>query len=194
MGIIATRSFDEQVMGIDDLMKQNEARIRNGMVAYGLLEKLRSGFHTEDDVQAFNEVKKDLGYGLLLKSYTNSVVDATEAQIKQATEDTIPQVAPLFWSFRIMVGCGMLMVMLFALATWYSCRESLPQKRWLLKLALSRCHCHGLRAKRVGLSLSMAVNLGPLVKYYQLIWQPPSLNRVKLCYLSQWSTCCTPYS
>ena len=34
-----------------------------------------------------------------------------------------------------MVGCGMLMVMLFALATWYSCRESLPQKRWLLKLA-----------------------------------------------------------
>ena len=135
MGIIATRSFDEQVMGIDDLMKQNEARIRNGMVAYGLLEKLRSGFHTQKDLKAFNEVKKDLGYGLLLKSYTNSVVDATEAQIKQATEDTIPQVAPLFWSFRIMVGCGMLMVMLFALATWYSCRESLPQKRWLLKLA-----------------------------------------------------------
>ncbi len=38
MGIIATRSLDEQVTGIKDLIDEHEVRIRNGMVAYGLLE------------------------------------------------------------------------------------------------------------------------------------------------------------
>ncbi|MDI4745892.1 hypothetical protein MJL33_29655, partial [Salmonella enterica subsp. enterica serovar Kentucky] len=32
----------------------------------------------------FNSMKKDLGYGLLLKRYTPNVTDATEAQIQQA--------------------------------------------------------------------------------------------------------------
>ncbi|MGF1700141.1 cytochrome ubiquinol oxidase subunit I [Photobacterium makurazakiensis] len=136
MGIIATRSLDEEVLGINDLMKLSEARIRNGMIAYGLLEKLRNGDKTPENIQAFDAVKKDLGYGLLLKSYTDTVVDATEEQIQQATKDTIPQVAPLFWSFRIMVACGMLMVFLFVTAFWYSCRRDLTKQPWLLKLAL----------------------------------------------------------
>ncbi len=35
MGLIATRSFDEEVMGIKDLIKAAEARINSGIVAYG---------------------------------------------------------------------------------------------------------------------------------------------------------------
>jgi hypothetical protein len=35
-------------------------------------------------------VKKDLGYGLLLKRYTPNVSDATEEQIQMATKDSIP--------------------------------------------------------------------------------------------------------
>ncbi|PSW18190.1 cytochrome d terminal oxidase subunit 1 [Photobacterium sanctipauli] len=136
MGIIATRSLDKEVLGIDDLMKISEGRIRNGMVAYGLLEKLRNGEKTPANIQAFEAVKKDLGYGLLLKPYTETVVNATEAQIKQATKDTIPQVAPLFWSFRVMVACGMLMTLLFITACWYSCRSNLTKQTWLLKLAM----------------------------------------------------------
>ena len=50
---------------------------------------------------------------LLLKKYTANVTDATEAQIKQAAQDTIPQVAPLFWSFRIMVGLGFFFLFVF---------------------------------------------------------------------------------
>lgn len=41
MGIIATRSLDTQVTGLKDLKTEHEERIRNGMVAYSLLEKLR---------------------------------------------------------------------------------------------------------------------------------------------------------
>ena len=78
LGLIATRSVDEEVVGIKDLMVSHEARIRNGMVAYQRLQVLRSGEFTEADKAAFEDVKADLGYALLLKRYTPNVVDATE--------------------------------------------------------------------------------------------------------------------
>ena len=136
MGIIATRSLDTEVTGIKDLIKQHELRIRNGIKAYALLEKLRSGEKTPENLAAFNQHKQDLGYGLLLKKYTPAVVDASEAQIKQAALDTIPNVATVFWSFRLMVASGFLMLALFACAFWASARKNEEKKRWLLKWAL----------------------------------------------------------
>ena len=136
MGIIATRSLDKEVTGLTDLIAEHETRIRNGMQAYALLEKLRAGETSSDTKAAFNEVKDDLGYGLLLKPYTDNVVDATEGQIQQAAQDSIPHVAPLFWSFRIMVACGFAMLFIFGMAFWQTCRQRIDQKPWLLKLAL----------------------------------------------------------
>ncbi len=136
LGLIATRSVDEEVTGIKDLIAAHEKRIRNGMVAYERLQVLRSGDYREADIIAFDAVKQDLGYGLLLKRYTENVVDATEEQIKQAARDTIPDVAPLFWSFRIMVAAGFLMLFIFAASFYYCARRLAQQKRWLLKMAL----------------------------------------------------------
>ncbi|HAI51094.1 MAG TPA: cytochrome bd-I ubiquinol oxidase subunit CydA, partial [Enterobacteriaceae bacterium] len=106
LGIIATRSVDTPVIGLKDLMVQHEERIRNGMKAYQLLEELRAGSADQSVRDQFNNVKKDLGYGLLLKRYTDKVTDATEEQIQLATQDSIPRVAPLYFAFRIMVACG----------------------------------------------------------------------------------------
>ncbi len=83
MGIIATRSLDKEVTGLTDLIAEHETRIRNGMQAYALLEKLRAGETSSDTKAAFNEVKDDLGYGLLLKPYTDNVVDATEGRFSK---------------------------------------------------------------------------------------------------------------
>ncbi|UUC52698.1 cytochrome ubiquinol oxidase subunit I [Pseudomonas citronellolis] len=136
LGIIATRSLDKEVTGIKDLLVQHEARIRNGMQAYALLERLRGGDTSAATLAAFNDVKQDLGYGLLLKKYTDKVVDASEEQIRLATLDTIPDVLTLFFSFRIMVACGFLMLALFACAFWASARKNEERKPWLLKWAL----------------------------------------------------------
>ncbi|MFA0698230.1 cytochrome bd-I ubiquinol oxidase subunit CydA, partial [Vibrio sp. 10N.222.49.C9] len=87
MGIIATRSVDKQVTGLRDLREEHVDRIRNGMFAYDLLEKLRAGDKSDANMAAFDEVKDDLGYGLLLKRYTDNVVDATETQIQAAADD-----------------------------------------------------------------------------------------------------------
>jgi len=136
MGLIATRSTDEFVWGLKDLMGMHEQRIRKGMVAYGLLQKLRSGDYSKQDKMDFDAVKADLGYGLLLKRYTPNVVDATEAQIQLATRDTIPKVAPIFWTFRIMVAAGFTMLLIFVLAFYFNARRVVDKKRWFLKLCL----------------------------------------------------------
>ena len=136
LGLIATRSTDQPVTGIKDLKKEHEVRIRNGMLAYAALTRLKSGDKSPEAHAEFDRLKDDLGYGLLLKKYTPKVVDATPEQIAQAVNDTIPKVAPLFWSFRLMVALGLLFLFIFSAAFYFLVRKKLAPQRWLLKLAL----------------------------------------------------------
>lgn len=136
MGIIATRSLDKQVTGLKDLVSDHEQRIRTGMQAYALLTKLQAGDKSEETVKQFNAVKQDLGFGLLLKRYTANITDATDEQIAQAAKDSIPKVAPVFFSFRIMVGVGILMLLLIGLAFYDSARHRIGERKWLLKALL----------------------------------------------------------
>ena len=136
LGLIATRSTDTPVIGLKDLMAQHEVRIRNGMKAYALLNELRSGSKDPAVIAAFDQSKKDLGYGLLLKRYTPNVTDATEAQIEKATQDSIPRVAPLYFAFRIMVLCGVLLLAVIAISFFSVLRNRVGKSRWLLKAAL----------------------------------------------------------
>ncbi|GGB95708.1 cytochrome bd oxidase subunit I [Marinobacterium zhoushanense] len=136
LGLIATRSISEEVTGIKELIEQHELRIRNGMHAYALLQRLRKGEDGGELRAEFERVKNDLGYGLLLKAYTPNVVDATEAQIRAAARHSIPPVAPMFWTFRIMVASGFWMLLVFGLSFYFTARRTVFHKRWLLRLAL----------------------------------------------------------
>lgn len=136
LGLIATRSLDEQVLGLKDLKEIHRSRIVNGMEAYRLLQLLRGGDTSDATKTAFEAVKKDLGYGLLLTAYTKDPSQATPQQIQQAVDNSIPQVAPMFWSFRIMVAAGFIMLFVFTMAFWYSAKRLEQKPRWLLKLAV----------------------------------------------------------
>ncbi|MDD2737527.1 MAG: cytochrome ubiquinol oxidase subunit I [Methylomonas lenta] len=136
LGLIATRSIDEEVQGLKELRLESEQRVKNGMLAYAELQKLRAGDLSDVTKQAFEEHKADLGYGLLLKKYTDNVVDADEAMINKAANDTVPKVAPLFWTFRVMVACGFTMLFIFAMTFYYCATRVADQKRWLLRLAV----------------------------------------------------------
>lgn len=136
MGLIATRSLDRPVLGLKDLMKEHEIRIRSGMLAYDYLQRLRTGNDTPDNRASFEEHKKDLGYGLLLKKYTENPAQASEQQIQLAVKDSIPRVAPLFWTFRIMVGAGFWMLLLLVLGFYFNARRVIQHQRWLLWLFL----------------------------------------------------------
>jgi cytochrome d ubiquinol oxidase subunit I len=136
LGLIATRSVDQQITGISELREENEAKIREGMVAYAALEKLRGGDTSDAARAAFEKTKEKLGYGLLLKKYTLNVTDATEDQIKLAAHDTIPKVAPMFWTFRIMVAIAFIILFIFSASFYYTAKRTIAKQRWLLKLAL----------------------------------------------------------
>lgn len=135
LGLIATRSLNEPLTGISELIEESKIRIREGMLAYDALTRLQ---HDRYDITAQAEFKahqKDLGYGLLLKRYTENVSDATEEQITQASESLKPRVAPLFFSFRIMVGCGLFFILLFMTGFYLSIKQTLYTQRWFLRLA-----------------------------------------------------------
>ena len=133
-GIMITRSLSRPVTGIKELIEEARTRIESGMVAYDMLEKIRGGDKSDTVISQFEKHKDDLGYGLLLKRYTPAVVDATDAQITQAARGTIPNVALMFWTFRIMVGLGFWMLALIAVSFYYCARRLFHKKRWLLWL------------------------------------------------------------
>ena len=150
LGLIATRSVDEKITGITELRDENEARIRDGMIAYSALEKLRAGDTSDETKAAFEKSKNDLGFGLLLKRYTQIVTDATEEQIKMAARDTIPKVAPMFWTFRIMVAAGFIILFIFSASFYYVAKRTIAEK----KLAAEACavqHSATMDCRRNGL-------------------------------------------
>ncbi|MEQ3638149.1 MAG: cytochrome ubiquinol oxidase subunit I [Alteromonas sp.] len=136
MGIIATRSLTEEVTGIKDLKEQNRARILEGIKAYELLDSVRSGTATEQELATFEAHKDSLGYAMLLEPYANDVINPSELALQQAVDYSIPPVAPLFWSFRLMVASGFIMLALFICAFYYSTKHRITQPRWLLKASL----------------------------------------------------------
>ncbi|PIE46856.1 MAG: cytochrome d terminal oxidase subunit 1 [Gammaproteobacteria bacterium] len=136
MGIIGTRSLDQEIEGIHDIKERNRERIINGQKAVMLLDKLRENPQDEAIKAEFDPLKDDLGFGLLLKQYSDDVSQATAADIEKAVDDSIPQVAPMFWSFRIMVAMGFLMLLLFVASLWASIKGNVENKRWLLRFAV----------------------------------------------------------
>ncbi|OIQ95226.1 cytochrome bd-I ubiquinol oxidase subunit 1 [mine drainage metagenome] len=136
LGLIATRSANTQIPGIDQLEARAAERIKSGIIAVKALEQLRAKTADDATKASFEEHKADLGYGLLLKKYTADVSLATPEMIAQAARNSIPRVAPMFWTFRIMVALGFSFFALFALSFWYSAKNTFQEKRWLLRWAL----------------------------------------------------------
>lgn len=136
LGLIATRSLTGKVEGISELKAHNRQRIINGIYANQLLEKLRSGSTDPLVKENFEKVKGDLGYGLLVKAFTNDMNHVTSKQIDEAVNYSIPNVAPIFFSFRIMVACGFIMLIVFAASFYQNARRRIGQNRLFLRIVM----------------------------------------------------------
>lgn len=136
LGIIATRSFDEPVLGIKELVERYEERVERGARALGLLEQIRAGEASRAEKVIFDRLKSDLGFGLLLRRHTDTPTNPEPEAVRAAALDTIPNVPVVFWSFRIMVAAGFFMLFVFAAAFYYSAKRQVDQKPWVLKMAL----------------------------------------------------------
>ena len=136
MGLIGTRSVSKEIPGIHEIKAKNRERIVNGITAVAALETLRKDRGNDDARRTLEATKGDLGFGLLLKKYTTDVRQATPEMIERATNDTVPRVTPMFWSFRLMVGLGFAMLVLFALAFWSTLKTECAARPWILRWAV----------------------------------------------------------
>ena len=135
LGLIATRSFDLPVEGIDELVRRGAERIRSGIIAYKALEILRRKPGDAAASADFAAHVGDLGYALLLKRYTPTVGAADDNAVRHAADDLVPDVPVLFWTFRVMAGLGFYFIAFFAVAFYLASVRRL-EKRWFLRAAL----------------------------------------------------------
>jgi cytochrome d ubiquinol oxidase subunit I len=136
LGLIATRSIDQPVLGIDDLVARARARIVSGIEAYSALQLLRASQPPDADVlRRFEANQADLGYALLLLRFTDNPASASRKQIDDAAWSTVPNVPVLFWCFRLMVALGLYFIALFAAAFYLATRHRFELHPKFLKLA-----------------------------------------------------------
>jgi cytochrome d ubiquinol oxidase subunit I len=121
------------VPGIHDLVHGNEERgitsyytkIEKGKKAINALAEYKKSKEAGDSklaekyLKVFNENYKDFGYGYY-----------------DDPHDLIPNVPLTFYSFHTMVGLGTLFVLIFILTLFYSVKDKIMKKKWLLYIAL----------------------------------------------------------
>ena len=133
LSIMTTFNPNAYIPGINDYIKGNKElgiisysdRIKMGETAITALKAFQQAREEKNDSLAainlniFQQNYKYFGYGYFKDPY-----------------NLIPNVPLVFYSFHTMVGLGFLFLILFALGIFYSVKDKLHTKRWLLYIAL----------------------------------------------------------
>lgn len=136
LGLIATRSIDQEMPGIFELVESAMERTRSGIIAYDALQRLRQDNGDAEARDLLETHGDNLGYGFLLLRDLEDPRNATPADIERNAWSVVPDVPVLFWSFRIMVGLGFYFIVLFVMAFYFASRYQAHQRTWFLRLAL----------------------------------------------------------
>ncbi|QJC32873.1 cytochrome ubiquinol oxidase subunit I [Enterobacteriaceae endosymbiont of Donacia semicuprea] len=137
LGIIATRSSTKSILGLKNLIKNNELKIKNGLKALIALENIKNGCLEIKNIKIFNKYKKYLGYGFLVKQYYKNIYNINNNQIQKIAKKSIPLVIPLFFAFRIMVLSSIILLIIIILVFIFSVvKNNFEKKQYLLKTCL----------------------------------------------------------
>lgn len=138
LSLLVTHSLSGSMPGADTLIAEAKKRIRNGIPAVEAMKILSSDPKQPDALKQFTEHQPDMGYGLLVLRYApdGDLSKVTDADIQKAALDTLPEVWVVFWAFRIMVACGVLMLAYFLLSILFSLADRVQNERWFLWAAV----------------------------------------------------------
>lgn len=136
--LILNHDLTSPIKGAKELIAENKEKIIKGREELLLLNQFRQD---PKNIQLGEEVKANsqyLGYGLLLKKYTDDLTQVTPEMVDKAARGTVPKVLPLYYSFRVMFALGFSFFLLFAIAAYtsYGSNNSYEKKSWLLKWSL----------------------------------------------------------
>ena len=134
--LILTHGLNGSITGLNELIAENKQKIISGQQTLIQLEQFHNDQGNTALAKQIEANSANLGYGLLLKKYTNDVKDATPEMIDEAAQSTAPNPLPLYYTFRIMAGLGASFFLLFLLGTWYACKNTAEKNTWFLKFSL----------------------------------------------------------
>ena len=133
LSLLANREPGSFVPGINDLVYGNrkhgimgvDRKIEKGKIAVELLSQYKTAKKEKNTPRAnmamanFKNYEEYLGYGYLNEPW-----------------DAVPPIALTFYSFHIMVALGTLFPVIFFLFLFFTYKNSIAQKKWLLRLGL----------------------------------------------------------
>ena len=137
LSFLGYHDFDAYVPGIQNIMDgytsedgkvypSIEQRMANGRLAIDALKTYKQAVKDKNDALASQSLQtlranfRDFGYGYLSSPYV-----------------TIPPVPLVFYSFRLMVGLGMLFVLLFICSWWYAKKRKFEKFKFIPYLAIA---------------------------------------------------------
>ncbi|MDR0737968.1 MAG: cytochrome ubiquinol oxidase subunit I [Prevotellaceae bacterium] len=129
LSFFAERNLNAYVPGITDIIKGGY-RQKDGTVALSAEEKISRGKLAIQALADYRVAKNDS-----LKQQARATLDEHfqyfgYGYIKK-TSDLIPSVGLTFYTFHLMVILGGFLLLLFAVATYLSCKNKFENKRWL---------------------------------------------------------------
>ena len=136
LSFLATHDFDGFVPGVNDIL--NGYTDGKGNVIPPVAEKMRMGRTALDALAAYREARDtDPGAAAAAKAILEENVAYMGYGHLEKPEDVIPPLGIVFWSFRLMVGLGMLLALVLLLSVWFAWKKNLPRNKWLLWTAIA---------------------------------------------------------
>ncbi len=133
LSLLANRSLNSFVPGIDDLVYGNEEQNIEGVAS-----KMAKGKLAINDLAAFKQAQKENNSQQAETSLAKFKVnqDYMGYGYLDKPEEAVPPVAIPYYAFHIMITLGSLFPVLFALFLFYGLKDTLTQKKWLLPIGL----------------------------------------------------------
>lgn len=133
LSILATHDANGFVPGINDIL--NGYTDNDGNVVPSVAEKMAMGREALDALAVYRGSDEPA-----VKALAREVIDANVQYMGyghlSAPEDVIPPVGVVFWSFRFMIGFGMLIALVLLLALIAVWKDKLGAWKWLLWAAI----------------------------------------------------------
>jgi cytochrome d ubiquinol oxidase subunit I len=133
LSLLANRSLNSFVPGIDDLVYGNKEQKIEGVAS-----KIAKGKTAINDLTAFKQARKENNSQkaeLSLANFKKNQAYMGYGYLNKP-EEAVPSVAIPYYAFHTMVGLGSFFPILFAVFLFYAFKGSLSQQRWLLPIGL----------------------------------------------------------
>ncbi|MDF1579481.1 MAG: cytochrome ubiquinol oxidase subunit I [Desulfuromonadales bacterium] len=133
LSLLANRIWGSFVPGINDLVYGNPQ-----MNIVGAGEKIERGRRAIDALGRYKEAKKGHDEVAIAEALAQFRADQDYLGYGylQRPEDIVPPVALTFYSFRIMVILGSLLLVVMALFLYFAWQDRISEQRWLLRIGV----------------------------------------------------------